>query len=110
MKRGSLSIDALIPFARLYNVALRGVTFRKLRAEDGTDKGGAIVATERKQSGNEEPSENDVLIKVPSDMILSLETVQERSKYDRHLHEVLEAVGDFGKVWPTPYVIPHQSL
>ncbi|KAL3435364.1 hypothetical protein BDV09DRAFT_167793 [Aspergillus tetrazonus] len=97
MKRGSLSIDALIPFARLYNVALRGVTFRKLRAGDGTDKGGAIVATDRKQSGNEEPSENDVLIKVPSDMILSLETVQERSKYDRHLHEVLEAVGDFGK-------------
>ncbi|KAL5042516.1 hypothetical protein BDW71DRAFT_144637 [Aspergillus fruticulosus] len=97
MKRETLPIDALIPFARLYNVDLRGVTFRKLRAEDGTDKGGAIVATESKRSGNEKPSENDVLLKVPSDMILSVETVQERSKYDRHLHEVLQAVGDFGK-------------
>ncbi|KAL6235966.1 hypothetical protein BDW75DRAFT_126310 [Aspergillus navahoensis] len=97
MKRETLSIAALIPFACLYGVDLRGVTFRKLRAEDGTDKGGAIVATESKQLGNEELSEDDVLLKVPSDMILSLETVQERSKYDRHLHEVLQAVGDFGK-------------
>ncbi|KAL4977340.1 hypothetical protein BDW66DRAFT_165836 [Aspergillus desertorum] len=97
MRRESLSLDALIPFARLYNVTLHGVTFRKLRTEDGADKGGAIVATENKQSGKEEPSEDDVLLKVPSDMIVSLETVQERSKYDRYLHEILQAVGDFAK-------------
>lgn len=98
MKRESLPIEALIPFARLYNISLRGVTFRKLRAEDGTDKGGAIIATEDKPFGSNESSQNDVLVKVPSDMILSLEMVQERSKYDQHLREVLEAVGDFGKV------------
>ncbi|RDW89890.1 uncharacterized protein DSM5745_01665 [Aspergillus mulundensis] len=97
MKRESLSIDSLIPFARLYNVLLHGVTFRRLRAEDGTDKGGAIVATEAKQSGINESTENDVILRVPSDMILSLEMVQERSKYDHHLREVLEAVGDFGQ-------------
>ncbi|KAL4779466.1 hypothetical protein BJX76DRAFT_340685 [Aspergillus varians] len=97
MKREYLSIEALIPFARLYSISLRGVTFKKLRAEDGTDKGGAIVATEGRQSKSSEPSESDVLIKVPSDAILSLEMVQERSKYDQHLREVLEAVGDFGK-------------
>ncbi|KAL4934151.1 SET domain-containing protein [Aspergillus undulatus] len=97
MKRESLSIEALIPFARLYNISLRGVTFQKLRAEDGTDKGGAIVATENREPGNDEPSENDVLLNVPSDLILSFGMVQERSKYDQHLREVLGAVGEFGK-------------
>ncbi|KAL4914066.1 hypothetical protein BDW62DRAFT_150638 [Aspergillus aurantiobrunneus] len=97
MKRESLPIEALIPFARFYNISLRGVTFQKLKAEDGTDKGGAIVATEDKQSKHDEPSENDILVKVPSDMILSFETVQERSKYDQNLREVLVAVGDFGR-------------
>ncbi|KAL2823105.1 hypothetical protein BJX63DRAFT_417472 [Aspergillus granulosus] len=97
MKREHIPIETLNPFARLYGVSLRGVTFGKLRAEDGTDKGGAIIATQEKQSVDDELPEEDVLIKVPSDMILSLEMVQERAKYDRHLGEVLEAVGDFGK-------------
>ncbi|KAL4806663.1 hypothetical protein BDV18DRAFT_118554 [Aspergillus unguis] len=96
MKRASLPMDALIPFARLYNVSLRGVTFQKLRAENGTDKGGAIVATDDRKSESGDSEENEVLLKVPSDMILSLETVQERAKYDQHLRQVLEAVGDFG--------------
>ncbi|KAL4869762.1 hypothetical protein BDV12DRAFT_167174 [Aspergillus spectabilis] len=95
MKREHLPIEALIPFARLYGVSLRGVTFSKLRADDGTDKGGAIVTTE--QSENGELPGKEVILQVPSDMILSLEMVQEHSKYDRHLREVLEAVGDFGK-------------
>ncbi|KAL4879372.1 hypothetical protein BJY04DRAFT_193805 [Aspergillus karnatakaensis] len=97
MKREHLPIEALLPFARLYGVSLHGVTFRKLRAEDGTDKGGAIVATESSQPDSNVPLENDFILKVPSDMILSLEMVHERSKYDRHLRDALEALGDFGK-------------
>ncbi|KAL2855869.1 hypothetical protein BJY01DRAFT_203924 [Aspergillus pseudoustus] len=97
MKREHIPIESLNPFARLYGVSLRGVTFGRLRAEDGIDKGGAIIATQEKRSVDNESPEEDVLIKVPSDMVLSLEMVQERAKYDRHLGEVLEAVGDFGK-------------
>lgn len=107
MKRESLPIEALIPFARLYNIPLRGVTFRKLRAEDGTDKGGAVVATEDKPFESNESSDHNVLVKVPSDLILSLEMVQERCKYDQHLREVLEAVGDFAKVRPLPSLYLH---
>ncbi|KAL3493413.1 hypothetical protein BJX62DRAFT_223867 [Aspergillus germanicus] len=92
-----ISLENLNPLARLYGVSLRGVTFGKLRAEDGTDKGGAIIATQEKQSVADESPEEDVLIKIPSDMILSLEMVHDRAKYDRHLGEVLDAVGDFGK-------------
>jgi hypothetical protein len=98
MKREHISLENLKPLARLYGVSLRGVTFGKLRAEDGTDKGGAIIATQEKQSVDDESPEEDVLIKIPSDMVLSLEMVHDRAKYDRHLGEVLEAVGDFGKV------------
>ncbi|KAL2821266.1 hypothetical protein BDW59DRAFT_150303 [Aspergillus cavernicola] len=97
MKRESLFIEALTPFARLYGVSLHGVAFGKLCAEDGTDKGGAIIATENKKSENDTSSEEDILLKVPSDLILSLEIIQDHAKYDRHLREVIEAVGDFGK-------------
>ncbi|KAI9368672.1 hypothetical protein BJX61DRAFT_204127 [Aspergillus egyptiacus] len=98
MKRESLSIEALTPFARLYGVSLHGVTFGKLRAEDRTDKGGAIIASEDKQSVNDASAEEGaILLRVPPDLILSVETVHDRAKYDRHLREVLEAAGDFGK-------------
>ncbi|KAL4956330.1 hypothetical protein BDW69DRAFT_158873 [Aspergillus filifer] len=94
MRRETLPIEALVPFARLYNISHRGVNFRKLKAEDGTDKGGAIVATEDRQS-NDAASED--ILTVPSDLVLSLGMAQERSRYDHHLRDVLEAVGDFGK-------------
>ncbi|KAL2869321.1 SET domain-containing protein [Aspergillus lucknowensis] len=97
MKHEHLPVEALNPFARLYSVSLHGVTFGKLRAEDGTDKGGAIIATQDRKSENNESPEEDILIKVPADLILSLEMVQDRAKYDRHLREVLEATQDFGK-------------
>ncbi|KAL9618732.1 MAG: hypothetical protein Q9160_006611 [Pyrenula sp. 1 TL-2023] len=37
------------------------------------------------------------LIVVPKDLVLSLRTVDEYAKADRHLREVLDAVGDFGR-------------
>ncbi|KAL4958798.1 SET domain-containing protein [Aspergillus stella-maris] len=94
MRRETLPIEALVPFARLYNISHRGVTFRKLKAEDGTEKGGAIVATEDRQP-DDEASGN--ILTVPSNLVLSLGMVQERARYDHHLRDVLEAVGDFGK-------------
>ncbi|KAL3468010.1 hypothetical protein BJX64DRAFT_82529 [Aspergillus heterothallicus] len=97
MKRKHIPLEPLNSFARLYGVSLRGVTFGNLRADDGTDKGGAIIATQERRSVDEESPEEDVLIRVPSDLVLSLEMVHERAKYDRHLSEVLTAVGDFGK-------------
>lgn len=102
MRRESLPVEALPAWARLNGVALSGVTFRQLQAEDRTDKGYAIVATEEKgtvQGPSEgEDSQPEVLLQIPSDLILSLEAVDNYAKADRYLREVLEAVGDLGRV------------
>ena len=93
MKREFLPVEALPPWARLNGLSVSDVAFRRLQAEDGTDKGSAIVATEAKGNGD---MPSDVLLRIPSDLVLSLEAVDAKS--DRYLREVLEAVGDFGKV------------
>jgi len=95
MKREFLPVEALPPWARLNGLSVSDVAFRRLQAEDGTDKGSAIVATEAKGNGD---MPSDVLLRIPSDLVLSLEAVDAYAKSDRYLREVLEAVGDFGKV------------
>ncbi|PYH99684.1 SET domain protein [Aspergillus ellipticus CBS 707.79] len=94
MKREYLAIETLSPWTKLNGIAVQGIAFRKLRAEDGTDKGSAIVATEERQSGEEA---GNVLLRVPSDLVLSLGFVEDYAKSDRQLREVLEAVGEFGR-------------
>lgn len=71
---------------------------------NNNSKGAAVVATVERSLDEAEATENDhdeeatSLIKVPSDMILSLEGVMDYAKSDRYLKEVLEVVGDFGRV------------
>ena len=43
-----------------------------------------------------------ILLTVPKDLVLSQSLVEEHAKSDRHLREILEAVGDFGKVGRPP--------
>lgn len=62
-----------------------------------------IRVTETKGTGlfarpDECLSDATTLIVVPKDLVLSLRTVDEYAKADRHLREVLDAVGDFGRV------------
>lgn len=96
MKREYLPVETLPAWAKLNGISLAGVAFGRLQAEDGTDKGCAIVATEEKI--NESESNPEILLKMPSDLVLSLETVHNYAKADGYLREVLEAAGDFGRV------------
>ncbi|OJJ80867.1 SET domain-containing protein [Aspergillus glaucus CBS 516.65] len=91
MKREYLSIESLPVWARLNGVSVSGIAFKRLQS-DGTDKGSAIIA-----EGKQDSSSKDVLLQIPSDLILSLEAVDTYAKSDRYLREVLEAVGGFGK-------------
>jgi uncharacterized membrane protein YidH (DUF202 family) len=98
MKREYLPIEALPAWQRLNGIVATGVAFQKLGSDEhGADKGSAIVATEAKSS-----SENDaipqILLQIPADLVLSLETVHNHAKSDRYLRDVLEAIGDFGRV------------
>lgn len=82
----------------LNGIIANGVAFQNLSStESDTDKGNAIVATEDKSS-NETDSFPHVLLRIPPELVLSLEAVHDYSKSDRDLREVLEAVGEFGKV------------
>ncbi|KAG2009200.1 hypothetical protein GB937_007977 [Aspergillus fischeri] len=94
MRRDYLPIEALSTWAKLNGMSLEGIAFQKLHGEHGTDKGTAIVATAEKK---DEDAEADTLLTVPSDLALTLEYVHNHAKTDRHLREVLDAVGDFGR-------------
>lgn len=74
---------------------MSGIAFRRLRGEDGVNKGVALVATEDKGA---KESNLDVLLQIPSDLVLSLDCVETCAKSDPYLREILEAVGGFGKV------------
>ncbi|KAJ9351864.1 hypothetical protein C8Q69DRAFT_267476 [Paecilomyces variotii] len=99
MKREYLPIEALPAWSKLNGISFNGVAFERFQAEDGTDKGSGVVATEEKYNGDPESEESkpEFLITVPPDMVLSLDLVQNYAKSDRYLREVLEAVGDYGK-------------
>ena len=99
MKHDYLPVETLFPWTKLNGIVVNGIAFRKLRADDGTDKGSAIVATEERSGG--EPGSDEAqpeLLQVPSDLVLSQGFVENYAKSDRQLREVLEAVGDFGRV------------
>lgn len=90
LTRSFLSVEESLPaWAGLCGIQLHGVKFAKL--ENGT----GIAATEDQENFE---SQARILMTVPPDMVLSLETVHGHAKSDRYLREVLEALGDFGRV------------
>lgn len=98
MKREYYPTDSLSTWLRLNGVTANGVALRKLdSADDGLDKGTSVVATEARTS-KESDTEPEILFRVPSELVLSLEAVHGYAKSDQHLREVLEAVGGFGTV------------
>lgn len=105
MKRQYLPIEAMPAWARFNGIKFDGVAIERFSStnedSDGTDKGAAVVTKGEKFNGdpaNDNNSSPEVLISVPPDMVLSPSLVESYSKSDRSLKEVLEAVGDYGKV------------
>ncbi|KAJ5744810.1 hypothetical protein N7533_009680 [Penicillium manginii] len=97
MRREYLPLQSLSAWARLNGIITNGVAFQNMSStESDTDKGNAIVATEE-ISSHESDSLPQVLLQVPQDLVLSLETVQDYSKSDQDFREVLEACGGFGR-------------
>ncbi|KAF2867621.1 hypothetical protein BDV95DRAFT_630999 [Massariosphaeria phaeospora] len=83
-------IDGLPVWARFH-----GVTFHNIKVGPmpGLEHRGSTVIAERDLSdGNEDP-----LMVVPKDLIISRTNIELLAKSDRHLAQVLEALGDFGR-------------
>lgn len=73
-----------------------GVTFNSIRigSMPGFEhRGSTVIADRRLVLGQEEP-----LMVVPRELILSRQTIDVIAKSDPHLKQLLEALGDFGRV------------
>ena len=88
MRRETLPIDHLAVWAQLNGVEYNGVKVSTLPES----RGSGLVATRSKSE------EDALLLTVPQDLVLSLENVWIYAKSDRHLHQILEAVGEYSKV------------
>lgn len=82
--------EAFLPWA-----LLNEVTFNRTVPGVVAGRGGALLA---KESLDADKDASPVLMTVPQDLILSLERVNEHAKVDKDFREVLESLGDFGRV------------
>ena len=88
MHRVLWSIDTLSSWSALNDVEMNGVAVSVLQA----DRGCGIVAL------RDTSAQDPILMTVPRELVLSLETIWEFAKSDHHLSSILNAVGEFGKV------------
>lgn len=88
-----LPTEAFLPWAQLNEV-----TFTRTVPGVIAGRGGALLAKEALDSN---ANASPVLMKVPKDLILSLERVQEHAKVDKDFRELLDCLGDFGRVSTT---------
>ena len=88
MKRITLPIKALLPWAQLNGIELNGVEIAKL--ENG--HGSGIVATQ------DTDDEDTVFVRVPAELVLSKDLVWEYARSDPDLRQVLEGMGEWAKV------------
>lgn len=86
MKRESWTIEQLPPWTQLNNVELSGVVIA-----EGVH-GSGIFAT------RDFLDEEQILMTIPQQLVLSLENVWVCAKSDRHLLQILEHLGDFSRV------------
>ncbi len=82
--------NAFLPWAILNDVA-----FDRTIPGSVPGRGGALLA---KEDLNADEDSSNILLTVPTDLILSLERVQDHAKVDKDFREVLESLGDFGRV------------
>jgi hypothetical protein len=98
MKHGYLPIESLPAWQRLNGIVGQGITIQKVGSDEhGADKGSAIIATEAMRSSQDDATPI-ILLQIPAGLVLSLENVHNYAKSDRYLRDVLEAIGDFGRV------------
>ena len=90
MHQETLPIEKLNLWAQLNGVEYNGVKINSVP----NGRGSGVVTT------TEKSVEDALLITVPQDLVLSLENVWVYAKSDKHLQQVLEAVGEYSRVAP----------
>ena len=88
MYRETLPIHQLGAWARLNSIEINRL---KITTVQGNRGSGLVTTAER-------PVINPLLMTIPKDLVLSLETVWLYAKSDKHLHQTLEATGAYSRV------------
>jgi hypothetical protein len=84
-------IDTLSTWATFHGVSFNGIKIGPLPGFE--ERGSTVIADRELEGGKVEP-----LLVVPKELIISRQNIELFAKADRHLREVLEATGDFGRV------------
>ena len=84
-------IEALPTWATFHGIKFNNVKVGPLPGYE--ERGSTVIADQKLQGGNVEP-----LLVVPKELIISRQNIDLVSKSDHHLRELLEALGDFGRV------------
>lgn len=74
---------------------MNGVQFHEVKSGAIPGRGSALLASKPVTNSSEGA---ECLLTVPRDMVLGLERVLEHAKVDKDFREVLESLGDFGRV------------
>lgn len=88
MRRESMPVGNLSAWAKLNGVDFNGVEV----APSPSSRGAGLVLTAQRND------KDSILVTVPKDLVLSLENVWIFAKSDKHLKDVLEAVGEYARV------------
>ena len=84
-------IEVLPRWATFHGVAFNGVKIGPLPGFE--ERGSTVIADHDLEGGKVQP-----LLVVPKELIISRQNIELLAKSDHHLREVLEAIGDFGRV------------
>lgn len=76
--------------------AASGIDFASTEPSLVPGRGVALLASRSLPSSTS--SKSAVLLTLPADLVLSLEAVKKHALFDRHFRELLDSLGDFGKV------------
>jgi hypothetical protein len=96
-------IDVLPKWAAFNGVKFNGVKIGPLPGYE--DRGSTVIADRQLTGGTVES-----LLVVPKDLIISRANIDLFAKADRHLREVLAAIGDFGRVRQIAKSRSHEGL
>ena len=95
MRRQCLPIEEFEAWAKFNGVKFNSTRVERITTSDGQYKGAGVFATEDVEKTHDHDA---VLLSVPHDLVLSKDLVEDYTKSDGHLREVIEAVGEFGWV------------
>ena len=95
MRRKCLPIEQLQAWATLNGAEFNNTCVQRIPSSDGENKGAGVFATRDFKTNHDHEA---ILLSVPHDLVLSQDQVSNYAKSDRHLRDVLEAIGEFGRV------------